>query len=513
MSVYSGFLRYQGGIKFVLKRTDGGHPEWIKPSDHADFFVDFAQPIKLFQALNSGAEEAALASSLGLPDGAFGPKERSAAAADSIDDWGWARALASDDEGPRVEDIVALFGVDDQEVAKKVPGGWLRGVSRWEDLGDMNPPHTNHSLSDQVQQLRAILLAARAHPEVDEEETLRAQRADQVAALLARCDEVTGTLHTYDMASLEATRVLHEKNALWESHKGATDEVAHLQNEVTAAVDAARRAVVALRGRRAEVTVRDLEAVAAQMAESTVKGGSVWPFSAFGGRQLAFVSERVMSVAGVDASVLVQIYLEGDKSAVAAALAPKPAEPQSEPAPPVEGRAEAAEQPVSALGPSEEGEEDGDAAPSDPLPSTAAPKGGAKAAAPAFDTVVVAVAAGEAFPDVGLPPPLMLHFGAVSHEFGRWRAPPAGWRSEPGVEGGPPGSLPWVPLQQFSIQRPDGSPAFVDAQLHAACVRLPLKDVAAARIRGLEFVLKTGDGRWLKQGGGNFYAELPLLLR
>ena len=140
---------------------------------------------------------------------------------------------------------------------------------------------------------------------------------------------------------------------------------------------------------------------------------------------------------------------------------------------------------------------------------------------PAFDTVVVSVTVAEAFPKNALDAPILLHFGAVPHHNGKWRAPPSGWKSFPtegSAEGSPPpsapGSLPWVPLQPFTITRTDGSVVFVDPVRYGACLRFPLTEVADCGARGIEFVLKTRDGRWLQPGSGNgdnFYMELPAL--
>lgn len=46
-----GSLELRGGIKAVLKRTDGGQPEWIKAGQHnnGDFFLDFQPVINHFE--------------------------------------------------------------------------------------------------------------------------------------------------------------------------------------------------------------------------------------------------------------------------------------------------------------------------------------------------------------------------------------------------------------------------------------------------------------------------------
>jgi hypothetical protein len=606
-----GFLEERGGLKFVLKRSDGGQPEWIKPGNNADFWVDFAEPIALYTKIKMESEKiekATQASALAAASAealtstitstttteekeggeeavkptTFTEEDLSTIAVDSLDAWGWARAMAlssrdiigsssgesssgEEEEGNNDNNSLAAMNtennadlgtssnttvVDEKEEEKEEeeedvqPTGWLAAVSSWEAIGDY-PAQPSFSLSKQVQQLRLILSAAQHHVhttenentssptalttfEIETEKEKQAQRAQQVAALLSRCHEVDETLQTYDTASLEARRAQQEKERLWEMHKTASDEATRLAIEVNAAVESARRHAAALRGRSAEVTQRDLESVASQMAESSGNGdsssGSFWPFSAFGSgescrRKVAFVSQNIAQIAGLDATMLMQVYLEGNAKDVQAALS---------------GTATYSSATGTVNTPSgNESDESGSASESD-TSSTSSPK----KPPPAFDTIVISVCVAESFPSPntfggpaaaaagggsgGLRPPVLLHFGAVPHQHGKWRAPPQGWRSQPSegsIEGSPapaaPGTLPWVPLQQFAITRKDGSPAFVDPIMHGACVRLPLAEVALSGIRGLEFVLKTTeDGNWLVPAGGqggNFYVEIPLV--
>ena len=69
-------------------------------------------------------------------------------------------------------------------------------------------------------------------------------------------------------------------------------------------------------------------------------------------------------------------------------------------------------------------------------------------------------------------------------------------------------------MQLFTITNKDGSPVLVDPHMHAVCLRLPLADMAVSGLRGVEFVLKTQEGRWLQpanSASGNFHVELPLV--
>lgn len=586
-----GFLEEQGGVKFVLKRSDGGHPEWIKPGNNSDFWVDFSEPIALYRKVRLASEKlefeaaaSALASSSAeaittFPAPAkpttFTEEDLSAIAVDSLDAWGWARAIAlssrdmsssgSEDEAQAQAQAIIGEAKEGNSVAvdetsdeintmlekdeEEKPSGWLAAISSWEPIGDY-PAQPSFALSKQVQQLRLILSAAQHHlhdqndnstntesefsssnnNEVESEKENQAQRAQQVAALLSRCHEVDETLQIYDAASLEARRAQQEKERLWEMYKTASDEASRLAIEVSAAVESARRHAATLRGRSAEVTQHDLETVASQMAESSGNGdsssGSFWPFSAFGSgdsvrRQVAFVSQNVAHVAGLDATMLMQVYLEGNARGVQAALSGTTY--SSATGVLTTDSSEAS----SALSTNPDTDNGAEASPTT-LDNTDATSAAPKKPPPAFDTIVISICVAESFPhtttntSAGLLAPVLLHFGAVPHQHGKWRAPPVGWKSQPSegsIEGSPapaaPGTLPWVPLQQFTITKKDGSPAFVDPIMHGACLRLPLAEVAASGIRGLEFVLKTTEeGSWLMPAsgqGGNFYVEIPLL--
>jgi len=572
-----GFLEEQGGVKFVLKRSDGGHPEWIKPANNSDFWLDFSEPIALYRKLRLASEKmgtAAAASALAASSAeavptSLAPEKPTGITEENLSAWGWARAMAlssrdiSSSNGSESEgEAQAILGGENEgnnfaagerndddfnnileEAEEDKPSSWLAAVSKWEAIGDY-AVQPGVALSKQVQQLRLILSAAQHHvhdqsnndaltekvsPSFTDEIENQPHRAQQVAALLSRCHEVDETLQIYDAASLEARRAQQEKERLCEMHKSASDEASRLAIEVSAAVESARRHAAALRGRSAEVTQRDLETVASQMAGFSGNGdsssGSFWPFSAFGSgesvhRQVAFVSQNVAHIAGLDATMLTQVYLEGNARDVQAALSGKTCSSASGT---LTNDSSEAVPPAPSTNPSTDNTAE---ASSITLDNDAQTSTAPKKIPPAFDTIVISLCVAESFPNTtttpGLPAPVLLHFGAVPHQYGKWRAPPVGWKCQPpegSIEGSPapaaPGTLPWVPLQQFTITDKDGSPAFVDPVLHGACLRLPLAEVAVSGIRGVEFVLKTaGEGNWLVPAsgqGGNFYVEIPLM--
>lgn len=545
-------LEHHGGVKFVLKRTDGGQPEWIKPHNHGDFFVDFSQAIQLFKAEKAAEllklqreEEERLYQEL------LQQSLQHSMDADGLCEWGWARMLSGSEDGENDGHGAAVHGgrgADAKEEEEKqeetidwtdasvLPGGWLSSVSSWQLLGD-HPPPQPLSLSGKARDLRTILEATlvvadeppqnglcdvshtKAVASSDAKDATQASRRERLESLLVRCSEVDGTLQRYDAASLAARRAQHEKERLWDICKSAEDQATHLHAEIMNALETARRTTVALRGRTTEVTVQDLERLAVQLAKDSTggNGGMIWPFSAFGsGRQLAFVSQSVTPVGGVDATVLMQVYLEGDRAAVSAALA---------------GTTAAASGSASAP-PSPSGDA-ADGSPSTTATATHAAKP-PKIRRPAFDTVLVSIAVAEPFPEMhqerhSLSSQVMLHFGTVPHQYGKWNAPPQNWRAFPAVpvpngevdDGGaesPPSrqesssskGLPWIPLQNYNIVDDTGSPVFVSPVMHGTVIRIPLQE-AAGRVKGLEFVLKTKDDRWLNAASGaNFFVDLPI---
>lgn len=495
-----GFLERSGGLKFVLKRSDGSPPEWIKPGNNADFWLDFGLAIDDIARERAGKGRSAAASA---PDTSNRKSLDKSLDADSIDEWGWVRVLGSrdgssdeDDNSDEVE-LTTMESISrERAIEDNGPAsyrvGWLAAVPRWEVQSDYPPPQPQ-SLGRQVEQLGAILTAELDHlgntDESSSEDT--EQRKELLKKLLSRCLELDDTLQSYDAASLQTRHEQQEKESLWEMYKLASDDAARLQAELVAAVEAARQGAVALRGRSAEVTPGDLEALAAQMAQGTNLGSTgkgFWPFKAFApgaeGKQLAFVTQRIMTIGGLEnAHVVVQVYLEGEKDAVTAAMSGQPLQRSSN---------------------ADNASEDGNATDDESN----------KKRSPAFHSVVVSVAAGEAIPDGGLRSTL-LHVGMVPNQNGKWRAPPAGWQAIPTqgqiIEQSSPQNLPWIPLQTFTIVTPDGRPVFVDPELYGACLRLPLGDLVTGGLRGIEFVLKTPDDRWLQQGGGsNFYIDLPV---
>lgn len=219
----------------------------------------------------------------------------------------------------------------------------------------------------------------------------------------------------------------------------------------------------------------------------------------------------------MDAAVVVQVYVEGTKEAVKAATAPPPANGAAK-----NGAAAGSAEVDATLVAATMGSDS--TAPATVLATAAEAaeaaagrksKGEGRPAA-TFDHVIVGISVAEEFPDGRLNTPIIMHMGLVAHQHAKWQPPPDKWACTPEMVGlSPSGSAVHVPFQRFSMRAEDGAPVFVDPTLFALALRLPLRDCMERGIRGVEFVLKTSDGKWRswKQGHGascNFYAELPL---
>lgn len=512
-----GMLELRGGVKCVLRRTDHGQPEWIKagPHNNGDFFLDFTPAIQMFERRRRAVQAAAIAQA--REAARLAALEKAAAAAKAKGDRAatkelaaavkeWANLLESDEwddseaeESPEEEDLPPLVSsIDDEEPDLPEPPRWIQQIEEFEQLSDLPAERTT---SDHVRTLHRLATAVAE---------ARHDGSTEARDLLSRCLEVERLLQQVDLLELNTRAAQQEKEQLQSMYKSAMDESAHLMNELTHAAEAARRTAVKLRGRETEVTQRDLEAVAQQAAEELLKkssSGGFWPFKEEE-RQLVFVQQKVMEVAGMDATLVVQVFVEGTKAAVEAATAPhKKADSEEEEEEEAEEAAEADTKPTVA---GKKKGKDKEAA--------AKPKKRKEKKAPGFEHVVIGVAVGEAFPDDNLKTPIIMHMGCVAHQYAKWRAPPAKWSCTPAALSEEGASASQVPFQRYRIAAEGGASVFVDPTLFALALRMPLKDCLSESVRGVEFVLKTGDGQWLSWQHGhsqvsNFYAELPVPLR
>lgn len=542
-----GALELRGGVKCVLKRTDGGQPEWVKAGAHNsnDFFLDLQPVIHHFERKRRVVQAAAFAQAraAAVAAGEEEEEEEEKAAGSSLKDKAWEQ----DEWGAAARSAAKLQAAAERKsrtsrssripVAKAVPKPAPKPKPKAEELPPLPPEEPVYDpqlpewvlfgveqfvqLSDLPQErglqqhLKCYTHLATAMAEAGGESMLEAR------VLLQRCGEVEAVLHQHELAELSARAAQQEKEQLQALYKSASDESSHLMQELSGSAEAARRAAVRLRGRETEVTQRDLEAVAEQTARELLKKSQtgIWPFKE--DKQLVFVQQKVMEVAGMDAAVVVQVFVEGTKAAVQAATA---------------GTGN-----TNGNGKSTNGNESIDAAMvASSLATTgqdttaaasmlAAAAGAAEAVAasatgkkakepkpqPTFDHVVVGISVAEEFPDGRLKTPLIMHMGLVAHQHAKWRIPPEKWSCAPDAVSST-GAAAQMPFQRFRIASEHGGAVFVDPTLFSLAFRLPLKDCMERGIRGVEFVLKNHDGQWLSwqqsHSASNFYAELPLPL-
>lgn len=558
------FLDSGGGIKFVLRRADGGHPEWIKLGDHIDFWLDFEPALTTLSSLIK-SENASVASTEGVAvaqSNSVGLKKLSSRHVDSLDEWGWARALGTS-SNTNQESIRSASKTQGKElfygrteilrytasIVEEAYKHWAEAIERWDQLGDF-PPRQPPSLSRQVKEAQIILSTFKedldavlfdlerakkllqdegqiAIPADLQEEMLERWRKDIqrqsqiVSDVLKKTEEVDDTLlNSYDAAALKSRTTQQERERLWEIYTHAKDEAHHLQMEALSATDKARKDLGTLRGRSQEIGKEELSALAYHIVKanntSSSAWSSLWPFGT--GRQSVFVQQKAFQTGGINGSMIAQIYLEGDSNKIRKVFEDYRMIYSHD----HKGDAGEEENVLIALERDfvktvldrvmEKNKLSGaQASSNDTLSKT---KGTSKHSQ-VFDTVIVSIAMGEAFPNGNLRAPVMLHMGSVVHQGAKWRPLPHGWTadndSNTAEECQGADQLPWIPMKTFEMSESDGTPAAVDPLLHAICIRIPLVEISKSGVKGLELVFKTSDGRWIQlHGGGNFHVEIPV---
>ncbi|PRW58962.1 Pyruvate phosphate dikinase,PEP pyruvate-binding [Chlorella sorokiniana] len=560
-----GALEVKGGIKCVLRRTDHGQPEWIKAGQHnnADFFLDFQPAVAFFRRKRRAAQKAAIAAARTAAKAAGGrgrgrsssrspnpPRSKKGRKKDWASLMSWDESDTDDDWGPELELPVSASKAAALAAPSNKKVQVVQEESDDEESDDEEPEVLrsaeidDHLLPTWVTKVDQFVQLSDLPQERSQASHLKC--LGHVAAAIAqtggdrqltdRVRQLEGLLQQVDLLELSSRAAQQEKEQLQAMLKQAQDESSHLLHEIGNVADSARRTAVKLRGRETEVTQRDLEAVAQQVADELLRkasgGGSFWhnPFAKEEERQLVFVQQKVMDLTGLDAQLVVQVFVEGTRVAVEAAAAAASTSANGNGA--VNGASKidaafvanslaassAAEAAAAAAAAAEAAETNG---------AAGKKKGGRKATKkkeekekekPGFDHVVLGVAVAEKFPDGRLKTPLILHLGCVAHQSAKWQAPPEQWLANPSsVSVSVHGSASQIPLQRYSIAAEDGGPVFVDPALFGLAIRLPLKECLQQGIGGVEFVLKTFDGQWLswEQGhhSSNFYMDLPLRIK
>lgn len=466
------------GIKYVLKRTDNQPPEWVKPHNHRDFFLSLYPAVQYFERQRIAKQRALMQHLFEGPSShrSYDSDDLDVALiADGLEEWGWARCLSDESECPtelqptadaeiasRLEGLKE--GDDIQEIDAYVPPDWIGGIDGWAVLPQESFKST---LSNQmkVQQYKSMLKAIESST----------GSSDVVSELVGRCGLIEGMLQSFEDAEGAAKMAQQRRDQLLEDNKSACDSATQLQYELNAVLDTARRAAVALRGRCTEITSDDLHDLCSQLAhESKSKlpaegtTSSWWPFSGKDEDPCVqhLIGERMMNIAGMDANVCARVFIEGHQVA--------PPEPSSDEEEDVEVN----------KGPHYE-----------------------------YDTIVVAIAAAEEFPDGRLAAPLHLHFGVVAYEHREWQSPPPGWSTFPSDKSIQSGTAISCPFQAYQIASKEGKHVFVDPMMFGTVVRLPLRPIMDAGLRGITFVLHGQSDQWLYWQHGNgqtadFYIEI-----
>lgn len=88
----AGSLAVKGGMKYVLKRTDGGQPEWIKPWHDSDFWLDFQPAIDYFEYIRQQDQL------VGMRAAAAAAAGKAGEGSSSMDDWDLTRNDADADD-------------------------------------------------------------------------------------------------------------------------------------------------------------------------------------------------------------------------------------------------------------------------------------------------------------------------------------------------------------------------------------------------------------------------------
>lgn len=466
-----GFLEQGGGIKFVVKRTDGGGEVWIKSHAGNDFYLDmgtairYLNPPQLQESMTvqgDTAEKSATSSEISktdedvpgdntlLEEGEAEEEEE-----ESLSAWSWARALA--------EDIISVS--TEVRCSYEPKHAWLQQVLAWREVTDF----ATHSVSQYVHEIRLLLQS------VGQNNDIKGVRKGELSELLRHlgdeCTRLEDGVQSLHAAEMTSRQLQLEKERLCELRDSAMKEANRMESELQRRVGETRRMLVQDAGRVGEVILKDL----GQLCKSQVLGdGKRGLFKSFLGecepsRAHIFVSEATDKVQGIDAHVVSHVYLEGDPAAVRDAL--------------------------------QDSNEERD--------ETAAAVSSNRTNASPFETVVVSICFGEDFPGKISNSKLLLHHGMVNRRHGKWQQLPKG--SEIPIQRRGQSTETSVDFEAYILQHASGRPVFVDPILRGVCLRFPVEELRSKRLRGMEFVLFSRETWLQKEGGENFYVDFPLI--
>lgn len=451
-----------GGVKFILKRTDNCDDLWIKSRHyHQDFYLSLDDAIRYLNPPTMRQQRKVETEIADMQGEDVDMEEESSAK------FVWARALAEDIiQSQYTEHIVEDY----------VPQYlWVDKIAKWIEMTeyDMN---AGSSPSQYVHEIRLLLDTLWTEASIKGSDY---QGQKTLFFLKTECSKLEANVEALDAAEIESRAIQLEKDRLWEERENAIKEASRVQHEVKTRVENLRRSILTRAGRDTEVTLDDLKALCSRIvlgSEGQEKGAGMFK-KWFGGSDRpvkhVFVSENVDKVEGMDAHIVTQIYFEGDQAAVDAAM--KAGQEDQEPT---------------------DQEDD--------LPSHN------EAHTFPFDTVIVSIAFGEAFPDKVSTSHISLHYGLINRRHGTWIPAPESTQipiqREETSHGG-------VEFDAFKIKHKSGKNVFVDPIVRGVCIRLPVDELQAKRIMGVEFVLKSGSDIWIRKEGDekNFFVHIPMI--
>eukprot|EP00889_Picochlorum_renovo_P008914 jgi/Picre1/35944/NNA_003401.t1 len=279
-----GFLEQGGGIKFVVKRTDGGGEVWIKSHRGDDFYLDmdtairYLNPPQLQQSIKGD-----------------GTKTKSALST-SLD--------ISNTDVPGDDALVG--GMEEEEAEEEEEEEEKKFVRMVMGQG----PRRRYNFRVDGRQNSDI----------------KGARKEELSELLRHlgdeCTRLEDGVQSLHAAEMTSRQLQLEKERLCELRDSAMKESNRMESELQRCVGETRRMLVQDAGRDSEVILKDL----GQLCKSQVLGdGKRGLFKSFlresePSYAHIFVSEATDKVQGIDAHVVSHVYLEGDAAAVRDAL-------------------------------------------------------------------------------------------------------------------------------------------------------------------------------------------------
>lgn len=448
-----------GGIKFILKRTDNCDDLWIKSNHHhQDFYLSLDEAISYLNPSPIRRDQDDLNAVPGSVE------ENADIEEEASMKFLWARALA--------EEIIQSQSFENIPETYLPQYLWVDKIVTWDEITDYDM-NAGSSLSQYVMELRLLLDLIWLESSI-QGSTYMEQK--DLFFLKTECSKLEADIQALDAAEMKSRAIQLEKDRLWEEREIAIKEASRVHGEVKSRVENLRRNILAKAGRDTEVTLDDLKALCSRLvlgSDGQEKGAGMFK-NWFGGSNVpmkhVFVSENIEKVEGMDAHIVTQVYFEGEEAVVNAAM--------------------------------EMHGESGD--------ETELLTNESKHSFP-FDTILVSIAFGEAFPDKLSTSHLSLHYGLISQRNGTWI--PAPESTQVAIQREKATENDTIQFEAFKIKHKNGKTIFMDPIVRGLCLRFPVEELRLKKVLGVEFVLKSGKETWVRKegGGNNFFIHIPMI--